>query len=82
MSDNIQFATAGTPAQVLAAIEAKIASQSTMARLGAVGVTGVVIPNGVLSAHWGQWGAIDAPDAIPAGHLMPSGQSWFFMRGW
>lgn len=84
---NVQFSAAGTPAQVLAAIDRAIAIQAAATpaweRLGVVGVTGASVSFGVRPDFWGPSAVdIDAPECLPAGHIMPSGQSWFFMRGW
>lgn len=83
----IQFAAAGTPAQVLAAIEEAMLEEATTIasrRLGVVGVTGIS-PTFGLSIDVFAWihadTPLDAPELIPTGHMMPSGQSWFSMRG-
>lgn len=71
----IQFLATGTPAQVLAAIDAAIARQSAAVapaweRLGIVGVTGVDLPLGVRPEFWSTGGTIDAPELLPLGRMM------------
>ena len=81
----IQFAASGTPAQVLAAIDAAIFNQQHQAaweRLGIVGVTGVDLPRGIRFDFLGSLASrtIDAPDKIPVGKMMQNGHSAFWLR--
>lgn len=84
---SLQFTASGTPAQVLAAIDAAMLAEATTIasrRLGVVGVTGISPTFGLARDAFAWIHAdtpIDAPELIPTGHMMPNGQSWFSMRG-